>query len=274
MAGFDAAHMAAFFDEYGDREWDRHDATPGARVSFELHCDALDRFVRSGDLVLDAGSGPGRFTIELARRGARVHAGDLSEGQLDQHRRRVGAAGCEGAVVARERLDVCDLSHLADRAFDAAVCFGGPLSYVRGRSAEALAELARVTRPGGHVLLSVMSAAGAMRAFLPAVLDEHRRYGPEHIAEVLASGDLDRDTNDGHEMHLFTWAELAALCAPHGEVVAASAANFLTAGPPAGALDGIDDDEWQALLSWERRLCREPGALDGGTHILAVLRVP
>jgi hypothetical protein len=119
-----------------------------------------------------------------------------------------------------------------------------------------------------------MSAAGAMRAFLPAVLEEHRRYGPEHIADVLASGDLDRDTNDGHEMHLFTWAELAALCAPHGEVVAASAANFLTAGPPAGALDGIDEEEWQALLSWERRLCREPGALDGGTHILAVLRVP
>jgi SAM-dependent methyltransferase len=54
--------------------------------------------------------------------------------------------------VARERLDVCDLSHLADGAFDAAVCFGGPLSYVRGRSAEALAELTRVTRPGGHVL--------------------------------------------------------------------------------------------------------------------------
>lgn len=274
MAGtFDADHVASFFDAYGEREWDRHDASAGARVSFELHCDLLREHVRSGDLVLEAGAGPGRFTIELARLGARVHVGDLSEGQLALNAERVAAAGCEGAVVARERLDVCDLAPLEDGAFDAVVCFGGPLSYVRDRAAEALAELVRVTRSGGHVLLGVMSLAGATRAFLTGVLEEQRRFGAGHVERVLATGDLDRATNQGHELHLFTSAELRALVGVHGEVVAASAANFLTA-TPGGTADEVDGAERDALLAWERRLCREPGVLDGGTHLLMALRVP
>jgi SAM-dependent methyltransferase len=269
---YDAAHVAAFFDAYGSREWERHDAGPAARASFSIHCSLLDELVQPGDLVLDAGAGPGRFSIELARRGARVHVGDLSEVQLELNRHHVGEAGCADAVVARQRLDICDLAPLPDAAFDAVVCFGGPLSYVRDRAPTALAELVRVTKPGGHVLLSVMSAAGALRTFLPAALDEHRRYGPGHIEGILDTGDLHRATNDGHEMHLFRWSELAALCGAHGDIVAAMAANFLTATPDAGALEGISEEEWQDVLAWEHRLCREPGALDAGTHLLVALR--
>jgi SAM-dependent methyltransferase len=271
-ASFDPEYLAAFFDDYGEREWTRHD-TPHGRGSVAVHVDLLAEFVRPGDLVLDAGAGPGRFTVELARLGARVHVGDLSPVQLAANRHRVAGAGHEGAVVARERLDICDLGHLPDDRFDAVVCFGGPLSYVRGRAGVALGELARVTRPGGHVLLSVMSVAGTMRAFLPGVVDERRRYGPAYIEGVLADGDLDRERN-GQEMHMFRWAELERLCAPHGEVVAGAAANFLTANPDQGAYADLSDEEWAALLSWERQLCREPGVRDAGTHMLAALRVP
>lgn len=218
-AGFDATHIAAFFDAYGVAEWERHDATPAGRVSFAIHVGLLDELIRPGDLVLDAGAGPGRFTIELARLGARVHVGDISPGQLELNRERVAAAGYDSAVVARDVLDVCDLSSLASGSFDAVVCFGGPLSYVRDEAPAALAELARVTRPGGHVLLSVMSTLGAMRAFLPAVFDEHRRFGPDHTERIFSTGELDRETNRGHEMRMFRWSELAAPCRKHGEIV-------------------------------------------------------
>jgi SAM-dependent methyltransferase len=268
---FDPEYTATFFDDYGDQEWDRH-TTPHGRASVAVHTDLLAEFVRPGDLVLDAGAGPGLFTIELARLGALVHVGDLSPGQLAANARRVAEAGVERAVVAREVLDICALGHLPDGRFDVVVCFGGPLSYVRDRGADALAELVRVTRPGGHVLLSVMSVAGAFRAFLPGVLDERRRYGPEYVERVLATGDLDRDPN-GQEMHMYRWAELERLCAPHGEVVAGAAANFLTANPDQERYAELDDDEWAALLGWERRLCREPGVRDAGTHMLAALRV-
>jgi hypothetical protein len=93
---------------------------------------------------------------------------------------------------------------------------------------------------------------------------------------VLDDGDLDRQRNGGHEMHMFRWAELERLCAEHGEVVATAAANFLTANPDAGGQVYADltDEEWADLLRWERRVCREPGVLDAGTHLLVALRRP
>lgn len=273
MAGaYDAEHIAAFFDDYGEREWERHD-NPAGRVSVAVHADLLADFVRPGDLVLEAGAGPGRFTVELAALGARVHVGDISPVQLAANRERVGAAGREDAVVARELLDICDLSGLPDGRFDVVVAFGGPLSYVRDRAAGALAELVRVTRPG-VVLLSVMSTLGAMRAFLPALIDEHRTHGPQHSERVFTTGELDRDTNAGHEMRMFRWSEIEGLAAAHGEVVAGAAANFLTADPDPARYADLTDDEWARVLSWERRLCREPGVRDGGTHILLALRRP
>jgi SAM-dependent methyltransferase len=271
---FDAAHVAAFFDQYGSAEWERHETSAAGRVGFAVHTDLLAEFVRPGDLVLDAGAGPGRFTIELARLGARVHVGDLSPGQLELNREKLVEVGHADAVVAWDVMDICDLSHLQSGSFDVVVCFGGPLSYARDRAPDALAELARVTKPGGYVLLSVMSTLGAMRAFLPSVVDEHRRFGPTHIEQIFLTGELDRDTNRGHELRMFRWAEIAGLCAAHGEVVTAAAANFLTAGADPALIDDLSDDEWQRLLSWERRLCREPGVLDAGTHILVAIRRP
>jgi SAM-dependent methyltransferase len=267
----DPEYTARRYDAYGEREWERHEATWADRTSFTIHCHYLSEFIRPGDLVLDAGAGPGRFTIELARREARVHVGDVSQVQLRLNAERVEAAGWEAAVVSRVKLDVCDLAMFPDGQFDAVVCFGGPISYAMDRAEVALRELCRVTRPGGHVLLSVMSSAGTARRFLPQILDEGREFGSEHNDRVLRTGDLSRDTNAGHECHMYRWSELAQLLLGYGEIVGASATNFLTAQHDE-ELNAASEVELQQILRWELELCREPGVLDGGTHMLAVLR--
>ena len=267
----DPGYASQFFDAYGEREWDRHDLSWAARTGFEIHCRYLRENVRDGDHVLDVGAGPGRFTIELARLGARVSVGDVSEVQLRLNEERVQAAGYDDAVVSRLKLDVCDLSMFADGEFDVVVCFGGPLSYVVDRADDAMSELCRVTRPGGRVLLSVMSSLGAMRLFLSQALEERRAFGPDHVDHLLASGDLGRQTNRGHECHMFRWRELSELLTRHGSVLSASATNFLTARDDT-VMDSASDDERAQIQRWELDLCREPGALDAGTHILAVLQ--
>jgi SAM-dependent methyltransferase len=269
----DPEYTAQRYDTYGEREWERHEATWAARTSFAIHCHYLTMFVRSGDLVLDAGAGPGRFTIELANLEARVHVCDVSEVQLRLNAERVQAAGREAAVVSRVKLDICDMGMFSDGQFDVVVCFGGPISYAMDRADVALGELCRVTRPGGHVLLSVMSSAGAARRFLPQILDEGRRFGPEYNDKVLETGDLARDTNDGHECHMYRWSELSQLLVQHGEIVGASATNFLTAQHDE-ALNTATATELEQIVRWELEVCREPGAIDGGTHILAVLQTP
>jgi SAM-dependent methyltransferase len=274
---YDAAYMRSFYDTYGEREWERFERSPMDRVNFHVHLHYLQEFIRAGDTVLDVGAGPGRFTIEMARLGARVHVGDLSPAQLELNRQKVSEAGYESAVIAREIMDIADLSSLDGEQFDAVVCFGGPLSYVFGRAGGAIAELLRVTKPGGHLLVSVMSLFGTLRLYFDGVLDLVERYGlGPGLEDVIATGDLSAEVNDGHPMHLFRSDELMALLAQQGgDVVAASAANFLSPGHRAFLESVMDRPEiWEAVLRAEVEACRQPGALDGGTHLIAVARRP
>jgi ubiquinone/menaquinone biosynthesis C-methylase UbiE len=266
---YDRERAASFYDEYGDREWTRFEDGRNTRASLEVHLHYLRRFVGPGDLVLDAGAGPGRFTIELCRIGAEVVVADVSAGQLDQNRERVAAAGVEQQVRERVVADITDLSRFADTSFDAVVCFGGPLSYVVDEAEPALAELVRVTRPGGHVLVSVMSLVGAVSHYLEIALELARRDGVELMDEIVRTGFLPDKPDYGHlGMHLYRWSELEGLLSRHGEVVAAAAAGLLKIDePPEPELRDL-------LVRLELDLGAEHGAIDGGEHMLAVLRKP
>jgi len=261
MSTWDPTRAAEYFDDYGEREWQRFEdgTTPGASVT--THTRMLEGYIQPGDRVLDAGAGPGRFTLELLRLGAHVTALDISPGQLELLKARVPDVE---AVVG----DITDLSQFGDDAFDATVCYGGPLSYVVDRAEKAVAELARVTKPGGHVVVSVMGFGGPVIHYAPIIVELARRDGPEKSQEVARTGVLPEGEGYGHlAMRLYLWEELEELLAPHGEVVEGAAAGVLP------HLE-VDDPEIRALLEeFEERLAYDPGSRSCGEHIIGVLRV-
>jgi SAM-dependent methyltransferase len=261
VSTWDPSRTAEFFDDYGEREWTRFEdgRTPGP--SLTTHIRMLEGYVRPGDRVLDAGAGPGRFTLELLRLGAHVTALDISPGQLELLRARVPDIE---AIVG----DITDLSRFADDSFDATVCFGGPLSYVVDRADRAVAELARVTKPGGHVLVSVMGFGGPVIHFASILVDLARRDGTAKQAEIARTGVLPEGDGYGHlAMRLYLWEELEELLAPHGEVVE---------GAAAGVLPHVEvaEPEIRALLEeLEEKLAYDPGSRSSGEHLIGVLRV-
>jgi SAM-dependent methyltransferase len=215
--------------------------------------------------VLDVGCGPGRFTIELVRLGARVVAADVSPVQLELHRSHVGDADAEHAVESRHVVDVLDLREFDDESFDAVVCYGGVLSYVLDHAPDALRELRRVTRPGGHVFVSVMALVGATVGAVDRVLEYAAAHGPDEVRAVTGSGLLPSGASGGHlPMRMYRWRELEALLGEAGTVVAASAAGLFGRTVEAPA---------ELLAELELDLGAEPGALDAGAHILAVVRL-
>jgi SAM-dependent methyltransferase len=260
--GYDRERAAAYYDAFGESEWRRFDEGRTPAAGLDVHIRFLERFVRAGDRVLDAGAGPGRFALELVRLGADVVALDISAGQLELLRERLPDVE---TVVG----DITDLSRFADGAFDVTVCYGGPLSYVLDRADEALSELVRVTRGGGHVLISVMSTVGTVIHYIGAVLDLARRDGVAVQEDIVRTGFLREGDDYGHlAMHLYRWSELQQLVARHGEVVAVAAAGLIPDPRP-------DEPELRELIrTIEAELCEEPGAVACGQHIVVAFRVP
>ena len=108
--------------------------------------------VGPGQRVLDVATGTGDLALELARRvspGGEVVASDFAEGMLARARTKLVAAG--GDVQPRfEWGDALELTY-ADDSFDAAtVGFGARNFSDLGRG---LAEMTRVVRPGGKVVV-------------------------------------------------------------------------------------------------------------------------
>ncbi|WP_103955649.1 class I SAM-dependent methyltransferase [Nonomuraea solani] len=260
-----------YFDTFGDAEWDRLSGDVAGRVSLEVHRRFLARFVRPGDRVLEVGAGPGRFTAELAALGASIVVTDLSPVQLALNEEHLRGGAAEASVERREVVDVCDTSRYADGEFDLVLAYGGPLSYAFEQAGDALRGLLRVTRPGGLVVGSVMSLLGVWRHFLPGVVTMAEDIGEDTNDLILRTGDLrHKGDQDGHVCRMFRHRDLAALAqAAGGEIVAAAASNWAALGDP-GALAALeaDPDRWARFLEHEIAACQEPGAVDGGTHIL------
>lgn len=275
MTSDDRARMRDFYDNLGEGEWTRLEESPRGRVAYEVHRRFLERFVRPGDHVLEIGAGPGRFTSDLARLGASVEVTDFSQVQLDLHSQHVGGTDAEAAVVSRALLDICDTSRFADETFDVVLAYGGPLSYAFEQTEDAFRGLLRITKLGGYVVASVMSWLGSWRHFLPAALADAQAVGEDAFDLMLTTGDL-RHSQTSHVCQMFRARDISKLVAACGaEVSAMSSSNWASLNDPAilEELEG-DADRWERFLRHEIAACSEPGALDGGTHILFAARRP
>lgn len=202
--------------------------SPWGRYAWEQE----SRVVRAGlaglqrGRVLDVGCGTGRSSALLRDLGHRVMGIDPDPGMLD---------------LARSRLDAALLAegeHLPfrDGVFDAAVAVT-VLEFARDPG-EVVAEMARVTRPGGRVVVGA--------------LDPRSPWGMWHRRELQA--------DPWRTARFLSARDLARLGAPHGTV-------SLTVGLHApGRLPGLD--RWGPAVERLAGRLRVPGAF----RVLAIER--
>jgi ubiquinone/menaquinone biosynthesis C-methylase UbiE len=113
----------------------------------------LQRFIREGDTVLDAGCGPGYFTTvmaELVGENGLVIAADIQEWMLEKVRRRVEKAGMPGRV--RLHLAQADRLNVPSDHVDFALAFW--MAHEVPDKDRFFSEILVCLKPGGTLLLA------------------------------------------------------------------------------------------------------------------------
>jgi 2-polyprenyl-3-methyl-5-hydroxy-6-metoxy-1,4-benzoquinol methylase len=167
-----------------------------------------------GMRLLDLGAGMGGFAVAAARRGARVSVCEYNRAYCAIIRLRAARHGLRFPIAnaAGEALP------LPDRAFDAVVCWD-VIEHVRDPRL-VLAELARVLRPGGTALLTVINR----RAWVdPHYHIRGLNYIPRPLAEAVIrlrgrtkQGAAFRDMQRLSAMHYYHYHDFAALAGTIG----------------------------------------------------------
>lgn len=174
---------AAFWDELAGsnlaREVGITDASPASlerydRAYFELY-PYLAGYLRAPEMagrrVLEVGLGYGTVAEALARGGADYHGLDIADGPVEMARHRL--AGVPGARPEQvQQGSVLELP-FPDASFDRVVSIG--CLHHTGNLGRAVAEVRRVLRPGGELLLMVYHRHSARRMLLwPLLAARHR----------------------------------------------------------------------------------------------------
>lgn len=165
-----------YYNRHASNEWERL-AKPYAHLEYVTTMHLVEKYFPGTGSLVDIGSGPGRYAIEMLKRGYRVTLVDLSEAVLEIAGQEIAAAGLRADGIFSG--DACDLGFLEQGRFDAAFLMGPMYHLIRREDRlRALGELRRVLKPGGVAIVAYLNSWGILRSLLtesPAFYESKER---------------------------------------------------------------------------------------------------
>lgn len=257
-----------YYDLSSANEWDRLERH---RTEFAVTLRTLrDHLPPPPARILDCGGGPGRYAIELTKRGYEVTLFDLSRINLSFARTQAHAANV--ALAGYEHGTATDLSRFAADSFDAVLLMGPLYHLIDPKDREAaLREARRVLKTGGVLAVAFISQYAALR-FLVKEDPEFVVRSPRRIAAFWQTGSFPPERGDG--------AEFIAYFAPPAEVrplIEKAGFNVRAVLGVEGLVSMIEDklnaltgEAWDAWVDINYRAAADPGLHGAVEHLLCI----
>lgn len=258
------------YDATAENEWHRLERH---RVEYGVTMKALEEYLpKAPAKIADIGGGPGRYSIELARRGYEVTLVDLSARCLEFARSKAAEAGVQLARVIHA--DARDLPMLPDEGFDA-VLLMGPLYHVleHAQRLRVVREGHRILRLGGRAVSTFITRNSNVMVAASRAVDYIEKYRAD-LETILQTGVCRRPvTASGFpDAWLCHPSEVPPLMAEGGfEQVALMNVEAL-AYELEDKINAAPEDLHRQWIDLLYRLCRDPAVLGTGGHLLYVGR--
>ena len=261
-----------YYTGYVRKEWRRLIKDAYRSLEFETTLHFLKKHFPKRGLILDAGGGPGRYTVTLAGQGYDMLMLDVTPANVEFARRQIKRSGVQHRVQAVIEGSIVDLSRFADQTFDGVICLGGPLSHVvdKRRRDRAIRELVRVAKPGAPLAVSVMSRLSVLVVELTLFPEEVEM---PHYQKLLNTGDY----LGGYGFtacHFFLPEEFRAAFTARGvEVVEMVGLEGLSSNHRK-ELNRIakNEKQWKIWQATHLKTCTHPAVVGMSEHMLIVAR--
>lgn len=253
-------------------EWGRLDTPEGTRElahALEILTDKL----APGARVLDLGGGPGRYAIELAKRGCRVVLADLSPELLEVARRRVTEAGLPG-VESFDAVNATDLGRYADGSFDAVIAFGPFYHLVaEAERRRAVAEIRRVLVSHGRAFIAFIPRLSGLIALIDRAATKAAQVPDAVLRTAADMGAFSNPTTSGFQEGYYPLPdEIEQLFIVSGFSIEDMLSLKSIANDRAGQLARLEPPVRAEVERLARALCRRPEIIATCGHALLVAR--
>ena len=267
-----------YYDDIAEREWKRLTRHAYHRLEYIVTLHFLEKYLPPSGVVLDAGGGPGRYSIELARRSYEVVLFDLSPKCLELAKLKIARAHVGDKVKRIVEGSITDLSAFGDEEFDAVLCLG-PFSHLVERcdSEKAASEIVRVAKDGAILFIGAIGLYGVLRSVLQRL--QHELTDPSH--EEMFTAGVHRWHRDSHRgvrgfPDAIFWhpKDLKELFERQG----AKTLEMATCEGLSSHLQGPTNRLYRDKAKWARwkelilKTCTDPVLLGTGEHFLYVGR--
>lgn len=255
------------------KEWERL-TLPLCAIELASTLRLIERYFPPYGHVGDIGSGPGRYALELRKRGYAVTLVELAEKELAFAREQFERAQfqAENYIAA----DARDLSRLKTESFDAALLLG-PLIHIIERSerVKALLELKRVLKPGSVAIVSYLNSWGLIRTGVTDFpqLYQDRNFLGAMLGEIAFPEPLP-------EFTICYWSTPPLACQELSDagfqVVSYAGAEGVVGGmgPLIEKLAATEPVAYANLVEFAAEMCELPQFRDGADHLHIVVRKP
>ncbi len=265
----DFEHIRQRYAGKAIQEWERLCSTPIMRIEYMITTHFLNRYLPNIGLILDAGSGPGRYTVDLVRKGYRVVMFDLLHEMLQLGQKKAAETKIREKVMIVEG-NIVALPY-KDNTFDAVISLGAPLSHITDTQerTRAVVEIARVVKHGGQVFLTGLARLASYRGVVYWL-----KHHPEFFEQIMTADYRACGIVDGSQVwYNFATGELEGLAKCAGlQVIDRVGCEGLANHLPIENLEQIEIDErywpvWKEILL---ETCNEPSIIGISNHLLLV----